>query len=283
MAHIQYQRGDIFEAQAQVIVNTVNCQGVMGKGLALAFKQKYPDMFKVYQQECKTGKLGIGRPTLYQGSTPWILNFPTKDSWRADSKLEYLEKGLEFLEARYKNAGIKSIAFPKLGAQNGKLSWDDVGPLMARYLSQLDIDVFIYIAEGDKEYQYDPLQDSKAKERAWKEFSELALSIDRLCQEVGLSRREAIRVAKSREAMEFKSQADIDRIKLAKASSKKIKDYINCQRLTAIELPGLPIIPRQHVANRSAKLTRGKRKKPNTSAEVPIGQLFPPSERELVR
>ncbi len=70
--------------------------------------------------------------------------------------------------AHYKNAGIKSIAFPKLGAQNGKLSWDDVGPLMARYLSQLDIDVFIYIAEGDKEYQYDPLQDSKAKERAWK-------------------------------------------------------------------------------------------------------------------
>ncbi len=182
MAYIQYQKGDIFESQAQVIVNTVNCQGVMGKGLALAFKQKYPDMFKVYQQECKTGKLGIGRPTLYQGSTPWILNFPTKDSWRANSKLEYLEKGLEFLVAHYKNAGIKSIAFPKLGAQNGKLSWDDVGPLMARYLSQLDIDVYIYIAKGDKEYQYDPLQGSKAKERTWKEFSELALSIDRLCQ-----------------------------------------------------------------------------------------------------
>src|SRR5260370_41270908 len=117
------------------------------------------------------------------------------------------------------------------------------------------MDVLIYSGEGEKEYQYDPLQDSKAKERAWKEFSELALSIDRVYQEVGLSRREAISVAKSREAMEFKSQADIDRINLAKASSKKIKDYINCQRLTAIEPPGLPIIPRQHVANRSAKLT----------------------------
>jgi O-acetyl-ADP-ribose deacetylase (regulator of RNase III) len=281
MAHIQYQKGDIFEAQAQVIVNTVNCQGVMGKGLALAFKQKYPDMFKVYQQECKTGKLGIGRPTLYQGSTPWILNFPTKDSWRADSKLEYLEKGLEFLVARYKNAGIKSIAFPKLGAQNGKLSWDDVGPLMARYLSQLDIDVFIYIAEGDKEYQYDPLQDSKAKERAWKEFSELALSIDRLCQEVGLSRREAIRVAKSREAMEFKSQADIDRIeKLAKTSSKRIKDYITRQRLTAIELPGLPgkSVSRQRDANGSPP--KRKRKKPDVNAGVSAELLFP--ERELV-
>jgi O-acetyl-ADP-ribose deacetylase (regulator of RNase III) len=125
----------------------------MGKGLALAFKQRYPDMFKVYQQECKTGKLGIGRPTLYQESIPWILNFPTKYHWRLPSKLEYLEKGLEFLLANYKKAGIKSIAFPKLGTQNGKLSWDDVGPLMAKYLSQLDIDVYIYIAEGDAEYQ----------------------------------------------------------------------------------------------------------------------------------
>ncbi len=102
MAHIQYQKGGIFESNTQVIVNTVNCQGIMGKGLALAFKQKYPAMFKVYQQECRTGKLHIGKPTLYQESTPWILNFPTKDSWRSNSKLEYLQKGLEFLVAHYK-------------------------------------------------------------------------------------------------------------------------------------------------------------------------------------
>ncbi len=279
MANIQYQKGDIFESKAQVIVNTVNCQGIMGKGLALAFKQKYPAMFKVYQQECRTGKLGIGRPTLYQGSTPWILNFPTKDSWRANSKLEYLQKGLEFLVTYYKNAGIKSIAFPKLGAQNGKLSWSEVGPLMAEYLSQLDIDVYIYIAEGDREYQYDPLQDSKAKERIWKQFSELALSIDRLCQEVGLSSREAIKVAKSRKVTEFKSQADIDRIeKLAKASSKRINDYINCQRLATIELPGLPSTSssRQYGANGSAKPPKRKRKKSDATAE----RLFP--DRDLV-
>src|SRR5260370_183536 len=70
-----------------------------------------------------------------------------------NSKLEYLQKGLEFLVAHYKNAGVKSIAFPKLGTQNGKLSWNEVGPLIAEYLSQLDIDVYIYIAEGDREYQ----------------------------------------------------------------------------------------------------------------------------------
>ena len=282
MAHIQYQKGDIFESKAQVIVNTVNCQGIMGKGLALAFKQKYPNMFKVYQQECRTGKLHIGKPTLYQESTPWILNFPTKDSWRSNSKLEYLQKGLEFFVDHYKNAGIKSIAFPKLGTQNGKLSWDEVGPLMAEYLSQLDIDVYVYITFSDIEYQYDPLQDSKAKERIWKQFSELALSIDRLCQEVSLSRREAIKVAKSREAMEFNSQTDIDSIeKLAKTSSKKIKDYINCLRLRVIELPGLPDTngSNQHVSKGLTQPPKRKRKKLEKT-EGPVELLFP--EGELV-
>jgi O-acetyl-ADP-ribose deacetylase (regulator of RNase III) len=156
MTSIQYERGNIFDSKAHVIVNTVNCDGYMGKGLALAFKQRYPEMFSVYQQECKTGKLRIGRPILYQESIPWILNFPTKYHWRFPSKLEYLEKGLEFLVANYKKVGIKSIAFPKLGTQNGKLSWDEVGPLMAKYLSQLDIDVYIYITEGDIEYQSVP-------------------------------------------------------------------------------------------------------------------------------
>jgi hypothetical protein len=240
-------------------------------------------MFKVYQQECRTGRLHIGRPTLFQESTPWILNFPTKDSWRASSKLEYLQKGLEFLVAHYKIAGIKSIAFPKLGALNGRLSWDEVGPMMARYLSQLDIDVYIYIAEGDREYQYDPLQDSKIKERIWNQFSDLALSIDRLCHEVGLSRREATKIAKSRETMEFNSQTDIDSIeKLAKASSKKIKDYINGQRLRALELPGLPSTSNshQHVSNGLTRSAKRKQKKLNTTAKGIVEQLFP--ERELV-
>jgi O-acetyl-ADP-ribose deacetylase (regulator of RNase III) len=153
MAHIQYIVGNIFDSKAQVIVNTVNCKGVMGKGLALAFKERYPEMFPVYQQECKDGRLRIGRPTLFKESTPWILNFPTKDNWRANSKLEYIEKGLKYFVAHYKLVGINSIAFPKLGAQNGKLSWDDVGPLMAEYLGQLDIPVYIYISHGDNEYQ----------------------------------------------------------------------------------------------------------------------------------
>jgi O-acetyl-ADP-ribose deacetylase (regulator of RNase III) len=264
MAQIQYLKGDLFASKAQVIVNTVNCQGVMGKGLALAFKERFPDMFTVYQQDCNSGKLRIGRPTIYTKSTPWILNFPTKNHWRYPSKLEYLERGLEFLVAHYKKVGITSIAFPKLGAQNGKLSWDEVGPLMAKHLSQLDIDVYIYIAEGDREYQYDPVFVNQIKERAWKKFSELALSIDHLCQEVGLSPREAKKIAKEREAKEFTSQADIDSIeKLAAISSKKIKEYINRQLLINAELPGLPgkNNPETRTSKRPTKTAKRTKKK----------------------
>jgi O-acetyl-ADP-ribose deacetylase (regulator of RNase III) len=144
--------GDIFDSPAQVIVNPVNCKGHMGKGLALAFKQRYPQMFVTYQNECREGKLCIGQPTLYTASTPWILNFPTKDHWRDDSKVEYLEAGLQYFVAHYKALEITSIAFPKLGAGLGKLSWDEVGPLMVKYLSEIDIDVSIYITEEDQEY-----------------------------------------------------------------------------------------------------------------------------------
>lgn len=238
MAHIQYRRGDIFDAATQVIVNTVNCQGIMGKGLALAFKQRYPEMFPIYQEECKTGKLRIGRPTLYKASMPWILNFPTKDTWRANSKLEYLEKGLEYFVTHYKEAGITGIAFPKLGAQNGKLSWDDVGPLMAQYLSQVDIEVYIYIADGDREYQYGVPTEDKNEVLLWESFNELALSLERLQQEVLLSAREAKKIYERRVSGIFSSQADIDNIeKLAQVSKKKIREYLNQQRYIACELP----------------------------------------------
>ncbi|HET8845870.1 MAG TPA: macro domain-containing protein [Ktedonobacteraceae bacterium] len=152
MATLSYHKGDIFDSTAHVLVNPVNCKGHMGKGLALAFKQRYPQMFASYQQECREGKLRIGCPTLYKASTPWILNFPTKDHWRDDSKMEYLEEGLQYFVAHYQALWIKSIAFPKLGAGLGKLSWDQVGPLMVRYLSRVDIDVDIYITEGDQAY-----------------------------------------------------------------------------------------------------------------------------------
>src|SRR5579875_4216924 len=221
MARIQYLKGDIFESSAQVIVNTVNCEGFMGRGLALAFKQRYPDMFSVCQQECKTGKLRIGRPTLYRASTPWILNFPTKNKWRANSKIEYLEKGLKYFVANYKEAGIKSIAFPKLGTQNGKLSWDEVSPLMVKYLSQLDIDVYIYIADGDREYQAGEEDSSIDMVAVWKRFNEL--SFEQLQQELSLNKKDAQRILHRRMLAEITSMDDIDSIEgLVKISRKRI-------------------------------------------------------------
>jgi O-acetyl-ADP-ribose deacetylase (regulator of RNase III) len=279
MTYIQYQKDDIFNAQTHVIVNTVNCKGVMGKGLALAFKQKYPSMFPVYQQECKTGKLRIGRPTLYKQSTPWILNFPTKDHWKPPSKIEYLEKGLEYFIANYKKAGIKSIAFPKLGAQNGRLSWDEVGPLMASYLSQLDIDVYIYIAEGDKEYQYDPQRENDIREKIWKQFSELALSQNRLVHEVQLSPREAKKIVYQREAMEIISLADIESIGLAKISLKRIKDYLNCQEFTKVELEGMSPAsitkPHQTKSKKASGSSRRSPKKLDVDNRATVESLFP--------
>lgn len=149
---LTYQTGDIFTAQTQVIVNPVNCEGIMGKGLALTFKQRYPAMFLIYQHECAAGILRIGHPTLYQESTPWILNFPTKDKVRANSTPTYIEEGLQYVVANYAAADIKSIAFPKLGAGYGRLTWETVGPLMATYLGKLPIDVTIYIEASDQKY-----------------------------------------------------------------------------------------------------------------------------------
>ncbi len=265
MGQIQYLRGSIFDAGTQVIVNTVNCQGVMGKGLALAFKQRYPEMFPVYQQECREKKLRIGRPTLYQRSRPWILNFPTKDSWRANSKLEYIEKGLQYFASHYKRAGITSIAFPKLGAQNGKLSWDEVGPLMAQYLGPLDITVSIYVAEGDMEYQPDTHVDA-LHEKIWVRLNELAQAQSSLQQELQLNARDAKKIVARRALQELTSFKDIEEIEgLAQTSLKKIKTYIQDQQYNKAELAGMPHSAIDPKPKKSHAPTRRKQRPQMTS------------------
>ena len=137
-------KGDLFQSEAQTIVNTINCVGAMGKGIALEYKKKYPEMYAKYVSLCKNKQISIGKLWLYKTDTKWILNFPTKDDWRNPSKIEYLVLGLDKFVATYKDKGITSIAFPLLGANNGgldpKLSLD----IMCRYLKDLDIDVYIY-------------------------------------------------------------------------------------------------------------------------------------------
>src|SRR5216684_726913 len=95
--------GDLFRSEAQTLVNTVNCVGIMGKGIALAFKERFPDMYKDYVARCERGEVRLGEPYLYkQLFGPWILNFPTKDHWRAVSRLSDIVAGLDYLTSHYK-------------------------------------------------------------------------------------------------------------------------------------------------------------------------------------
>jgi len=141
--------GDIFKSNAQTLVNTVNCVGVMGKGLALEFKKRFPDMYEDYVARCRRGEVQLGKPYLYRRVIPpWILLFPTKHDWRSVSKLTDIEEGLRYLEKHYKEWGIISLAVPPLGCGLGELNWDIVGPTLYRYLSRLEIPVELYAPFG---------------------------------------------------------------------------------------------------------------------------------------
>ena len=154
---IIWKTGDLFQSKCQTLVNTVNCVGVMGKGIALQFKEKYPHMFTMYKVICANGILSKGGdiwmfsfeniipfPDIITNQ-PNILCFATKEDWRNPSKLEWIERGLKNLVENYESFNIKSIAFPKLGCNNGRLNWEkEVKPLMIEYLSRLPIKVEIY-------------------------------------------------------------------------------------------------------------------------------------------
>lgn len=149
--------GDIFKSKAQTLVNTVNCVGVMGKGLALEFRKRFPDMYKDYLERCKRGEVQLGKPYLYKRViAPWILLFPTKQHWRSVSKLADIEEGLKYLEKHYKEWGITSLAVPPLGCGLGELNWDIVGPTLYRYLSRLEISVELYAPYGTPQGKLKP-------------------------------------------------------------------------------------------------------------------------------
>ena len=146
-------KGNLFTTECQTLVNTVNCQGVMGAGIALEFKLRMPEMFDQYVEKCRRREINIGESWLYKpppgsGDGRWVLNFPTKRHWRYPSKFEYLEVGLADFLNSYKNEGIESIAFPVLGASNGGLDEEESLSVMRSYLERCDIPVEIY--------QYDP-------------------------------------------------------------------------------------------------------------------------------
>ena len=127
--------GDLFEAPAQTLVNTVNCVGVMGKGVALEFKKRFPAMYDDYVARCERDEVQLGQPYLYRNpEPPHVLNFPTKDHWRSVSKLKDIVAGLDYLEEHYHEWGITSLAVPPLGCGNGGLEWRIVGPTLYQHL-----------------------------------------------------------------------------------------------------------------------------------------------------
>jgi len=159
--------GDLFESKCQTLINTVNTVGIMGKGIALEFKKRFPDMFEDYVKRCAEGKVKLGEPYLYKILTPpWILNFPTKEHWRSVSNISDIVRGLNYLEQHYKKWGITSIALPPLGCGHGQLEWKIVGPTLYRHMKRLDIPVELYAPLGTPPEELTPESLSREVEQA---------------------------------------------------------------------------------------------------------------------
>lgn len=158
--------GDMFFSQMQTLTVSVNTVGVMGKGLASRAKYQFPDMYVEYQDVCKDKSLVMGKPYLYKregsldkdladepfslpnlNAKKWFLLFPTKTHWKEGSDTKGIETGLEWLLANYQAEGIQSIAVPALGCGLGGLDWKDIGPLMCRYLSKMNVQASIYLPQ----------------------------------------------------------------------------------------------------------------------------------------
>lgn len=150
---MRFTKGNLLDAEVDAIVNTVNTVGVMGKGIALMFKERFPDNFAAYAAACKqkeveTGRMFVTSSTDLHGPR-WIINFPTKRHWRNPTKLEWIETGLEDLRSVIEEKGIRSIAIPPLGCGNGGLDWAIVRPLIEKALGDLEgVEVVVYEPTG---------------------------------------------------------------------------------------------------------------------------------------
>jgi len=145
---IKVVSGNLFDSKSQVWVNTVNTVGVMGKGIALEFKNRFPEMFEEYTYACKYGYVRIGTIWIWElpktNIPQYVFNFPTKAHWRKSSRIEWIERGLDDLEIQLKIRSIKSISIPPLGCGNGGLDWEKVRPLIEEKLGGLDCEILLY-------------------------------------------------------------------------------------------------------------------------------------------
>ncbi|MBW7860884.1 MAG: macro domain-containing protein [Rhodocyclaceae bacterium] len=142
---LEFVKGDIFDSPADIRVNTVNCVGVMGAGVALAFKQRYPEMFKDYQRDCQDGRVKPGKMHIWKSlGGDWIINFPTKRDWRQPSRYEDIATGLDDLRSYLDGIGHVTVALPALGCGHGGLDWDRVSEMIRDKLDGVDAHVLVF-------------------------------------------------------------------------------------------------------------------------------------------
>ncbi len=150
---LQFVTGNIFEQDTVGLVNPVNCRGAMGKGLALQFKIRWPDMFNVYRENCRKGIHRPGQVVPWMADRtirPIIFLFPTKDDWRKPSRLDYIQTGLDDLLQEIRSVHVDSISMPRLGCGEGGLDWKDVRPLIEDFAAGLpDVDIRVVSLRGE--------------------------------------------------------------------------------------------------------------------------------------
>ncbi|MDZ4861664.1 MAG: macro domain-containing protein [Candidatus Hydrogenedentes bacterium] len=153
---VRFTEGNLLDADVDAVVNTVNTVGVMGKGIALMFEERFPENYKAYAAACKAGEVQVGKMFVTQSveleGPRWIINFPTKNHWRQPTKLEWVRDGLAALKEMVREKDIHSIALPPLGCGNGGLDWHDVRPMIESALGDLEnVEVVVY--EPTAKYQ----------------------------------------------------------------------------------------------------------------------------------
>lgn len=167
---ISFTNGNILSAQTDALVNSVNTYGVMGKGVALAFKKAYPDNFEFYKKACDEKRFDVGQVLIFPTGKllpRYIINFPTKKHWKFPSKMEYIETGLNILVEKIKELNIKSISIPPLGSGNGKLDWKSVKKMIVEKMQSLQVcEIVVYEPGFSPETKIAELQPALTQARA---------------------------------------------------------------------------------------------------------------------
>lgn len=166
---VKLTQGNLLDAPVEALVNTVNTVGIMGRGIALQFKQAYPEMFRAYERACKDGAVQVGKMHVHElpglvGGPRWIINFPTKGHWKSDSRMRDIEAGLSDLVTMVKKLRIRSIAIPPLGCGNGGLDWSEVRPRIEAAFSEMgDVTALVYSPGATPEAAAMPVRTEKPK------------------------------------------------------------------------------------------------------------------------